>query len=99
MVESSRTLCSFSAAAAGTIVFDEAITVLSMKIFLHRRFHALNTVMFEVGESDDMAKHGAIRVDARGIVFEINSMQISDAKFFAQRTCQRFRHFTLDHDV
>src|SRR6266508_451474 len=83
----------------GPSMFDEAITVLPMEVFLHRRFHAWNNVMCEVGESDDMAKHGAIRVDARGVVLEINPVQISGAEFFAQRACQRFRHFTLNHDV
>ena len=58
---------------AGTIVLDEAITVLSMKVFLHRGFHALNAMMFEIGKSDYVAKHGAIWVDAPGVVFEINS--------------------------
>ena len=84
---------------AGAVVLDETITVLPMKIFLHRSFHTLNPVMFEVGESDDVAKHGAIWVNPRGIMFEINSTQVSGAKFLAQRARQRPRYFTLDHNV
>ena len=84
---------------AGAIVLDEAITVLSMKVFLHRRFHALNAMMFEIGKSDYVAEHGPIRIDAAGVVFEINSTQIFRAKFFAQRAAGRFRNFTFDHDV
>jgi hypothetical protein len=56
-------------------------------------------MMFEIGKSDDVAEHGPIRVDATGVVFEINSTQIFRAKFFAQRTAGRFGHFTLDHHV
>src|SRR5437870_12974157 len=70
---------------ANAVVLDEAITVLSMKVFFHRSFHALNTVMFEVGESDDVTKHRAIRVNTRGVMLEMNSTQTSDAEFFAQR--------------
>src|SRR6266480_6632543 len=84
---------------ADAIVFDVAISVLSMKIFLHRSLHALDAMMFEVCESDDMTKHGAIRIDSGGIIFEINSAQISGEKFCPQRGRQRLRHFTLDHDV
>src|SRR6266403_2862414 len=84
---------------ADTIVFDVAISVLSMKIFLHRSFYALNAMMFEICESDDVTKHGAIRINTRGVMFEINPAQISGAKFCAQRGGQRFRHFALDHDI
>src|SRR5258708_7307182 len=61
---------------SGAIVFDEAKTVLPMKIFLHRRFHSLDTTMVEVGESNDMAKHRAIRVNPSGVVLEIDSTEI-----------------------
>ncbi len=72
----------------GAIVFDEAITILPMKVFLHRRFHALDATMFEIGKSDDVAKHRAVWVNASGIVFEINSTQILRAKFFPRaRAC------------
>src|SRR6266481_1586194 len=84
---------------SGAIVFDEAKTVLPMKIFLHRRFHSLDTTMVEVGESNDMAKHGAVWVDASGVMLEINSAQISGTKFFAQCARLRLGHFTLDDDV
>ena len=83
----------------GTIVFDVAIAILPMKIFLHRRFHALNAAMFEIRESDDVTKHGAIRIDARGVMFEINPTQISGAKFFAQRAGQRLWQLALDYYV
>src|SRR5260370_1498716 len=84
---------------ADTIVFGVAISVLSMKIFLHRSFHALNAMMFEVCEPDDVTKHGAIRINTRGVMFEINPAQISGAEFCAQSAGQRFGHFTLDHDI
>src|SRR5882762_10497991 len=84
---------------SGAIVFDEAKTVLPMKIFLHRRFHSLDTTMVEVGESNDMAKHRPVWVNASGVVLEVNSAQISATKFFTQHACLRFRHFTLDDDV
>src|SRR5438874_11836321 len=58
---------------ADAIVFDIAISVLPMKIFLHRSLHSLNASMFEVCESDDVTKHGAIRIDSCGIIFEIRS--------------------------
>src|SRR6266508_5976444 len=84
---------------AGAVMFDEAKTILSMKVFFHRRFNSLDTAMVEVGESNDVAKHRAIWVNPSGIVLEINSTQISSAKFFAQRACLRLGHFTLDDDV
>ena len=42
---------------AGPIMLDVTVPVLSMEIFLHRSFHALNAVMVEIGESDDVTKH------------------------------------------
>ena len=60
---------------------------------------ATGHVMIKVGESDDMTKHGAIWVDARGIVLEINSAQIASAKFLTQRGCSGRGHFPLDHNV
>src|SRR6266567_3631006 len=67
---------------ARPVVFDETIAVLPVKILLHRGFHALDTVMIKVGKSNDVAKHGAIWINARGIMLEINSAQISGTKFF-----------------
>src|SRR5438874_9240117 len=58
---------------ASAVVFDEAKTILPMKIFLHRSFHSLDTTMVEVGESNDMAKHRAVWVDTSGIMLEIRS--------------------------
>src|SRR6266403_1165438 len=65
---------------ADAVVFDVAISVLPMKIFFHRRLHALDATMFEVCESDDMTKHGAIRIDSCGIIFEINSTKREGAE-------------------
>ena len=84
---------------ADTIALGVAISVLPMKIFFHRSFHALNAMMFEICESDDVTKHGAIRINTRGVMLEINPAQISGAKFCPQRAGQRFRHFALDHNV
>src|SRR4029077_8132489 len=84
---------------SSAIVFDEAKTVLPMKIFLHRRFHSLDTTMVEVGESNDMAKHRAIRVNPSGVVLEIDSTEISGTKFFPQRPCLGLGHFTLNDDI
>src|ERR1700747_3381801 len=84
---------------SSAVVFDEAKTVLPTKIILHRRFHSLDTTMVEVGESNDMAKHRAIRINPSGVVLEINSAEISGAKFFPQRACLRLGHFTLNHDI
>src|SRR5438128_10993317 len=83
----------------GTVAFDIAITVLPAQIFIHRSFHALNTVMLKIRESDDVTKHGPVRVDATGVVFEINSPQIAGTQSFAWRIRQRFRYLPLDHDV
>src|SRR6516165_9643602 len=84
---------------SSSIVLDETIAVLSVKVLLHRGFHALNAVMIKVGKSDDMTKHGSIRVDALGVVLEINSAQIAGSKFLTQRVCSGRRHFPLDHDI
>src|SRR5437870_7034147 len=84
---------------AGPVVFDETIAVLAVKIFLHRDFHALDTMVIEVGKPDHMAKHRSIWVHARGVMLEINSPQIAGAKFFTQRVREDFGHFALDHDV
>ncbi len=65
----------------GPVVLDVAIAILAVQIFLHGRFHALNSVMFEIGESDDVAKHRAVRINARGVVLEINAAQILRAQF------------------
>src|SRR5260370_33369608 len=81
---------------ASAVVFDEAKTILPMKIFLHRSFHSLDTTMVEVGESDDMAKHRGVWVNASGVVLEINSAQISGTKFFTQHASLRLGQFTLD---
>ena len=84
---------------ADAIALGVAISVLPMKVFLHRSFHALNAMMFEICETDDVTKHGAIRINTCGVMLEINPAQISGPKFCTQRTGQRFRHFTLDHDI
>ena len=55
--------------------------------------------MIEVGESNDVAKHRTIWVNAGSIVLEIDSTQISGTKFFTQRASLRLGHFTLDDDV
>ena len=83
----------------GPIVLDKTIAVLSVKVLLHRGFHTLDAVMIKIGKSDDMTKHGSIWVYARGVVLEINSTQVADAKFFTQRICSGCRHFSLDYDV
>src|SRR5260370_1380142 len=84
---------------ADAIALGVAISILPMKIFLHRSFHALNAMMFEICESDDVTKHGAIRINTRSVMLEINPAQISGAEFCAQRAGQRFWHFALDHDI
>ena len=84
---------------SGAIVFDETIAVLPMKILLHGRFDALDAIMIEVSESNDVAKHQAIWVDARRIVLEVNTAQITGAKFFAQSVCRRLWYLAFDHDV
>src|SRR5207244_11614982 len=84
---------------ASPVVLDETIAVLPVKILLHRGFHALDTAMIKVGKSNDVAKHGAIWINARGIMLEINSAQISGTKFFTQRVCGVLGHFALNHDV
>jgi hypothetical protein len=80
-------------------VFDETITVLPVKILLHRGFHALDTAVVKVGKSNHVTKHRTIWVDARGVMLEINSAQIAGTKFFTQRVCGAFGHFALDYDV
>ena len=75
------------------------ITVLSVKIFLHGRFHSLNAAMVEVRESDHVTKHRAIRVDAGGIALEVNAAQVLRAQFLFQRDGGRFRHLALQNDV
>src|SRR5438045_9562673 len=84
---------------ADAIALGVAIAVLPMKVFLHRSFHALNAMMFEICETDDVTKHGAIRINTCGVMLEINPAQISGAKFCPQRAGQRFRHFALDYNV
>src|SRR6184192_2233355 len=84
---------------SGTVVFDEAKTILPTKIFFHRRFHSLDTAMVEVGESNDMAKHRAVWVDTSGIMLEIDSAQISGTKFFTQSACLCLGYFTRNYDV
>src|ERR1041384_8828406 len=82
-----------------SIVLDETISILPVKVFLHRGFYSLDAVVIKVGKSYDMTKHGPIRVDARGVVLEINSAQLVRSKFLAQRVCSHRRHFSLDHNV
>ena len=84
---------------ARPVMFDETIAVLPVKVFIHRGFHALDAVMIEVGKSNHMAKHGAIRINPRGVMLEINSVQIAGTKFFTQRGCGVRRHVTLNDDV
>ena len=72
---------------AGAVVLDETVTVLSVEIFFHRRFHALDAAMIEIREPDHVAKHRAVGIDARGVVLEVNAAQICRAKFFTQRVC------------
>src|SRR6266480_4669044 len=84
---------------ASSVVFDETIAILPVKILLHRGFHPLDTAVIKVGKSNDVTKHRTIWVDARGIVLEINSAQIADTKFVTQRVCGVFGYFALDHDV
>src|SRR5207244_13599681 len=84
---------------ADSILCHVAISVLPVKIFLHRSLHPLNAMMLEVCESDDVTKHRAIRVDSCGIIFEINPTQISGSKLRPSRRGQRLRHFALDHNV
>src|SRR4029077_840531 len=84
---------------ASPVVFDETIAVLAVKIFLHRGFNALDTVMIKIGKPNNVTEHGAIWVNSRGIMLEINSAQIGGAKFFTQRVCCVLGYFALDHDV
>src|SRR5207247_9911303 len=60
---------------ASAVVFDEAKTILPMKIFLHRSFHSLDTTMVEVCESNDMAKHRAVWVNTSDVMPETDSAQ------------------------
>src|SRR5947207_13363318 len=82
---------------ADSIVFHVAISVLPGKIFLHRSLHALNAMMLDVCESDDVTEHRAIRVDSCGIIFEITPTQISGPKLRPERGGEPLRHFTPDH--
>src|SRR5438093_12096491 len=84
---------------ASAVVFDETIAVLPVKILLHRGFHPFDAAVIKVGKSNNVTKHRAIRVDARGVMLEINSAQIAGTKSFTQDLCGVFGHFPLDHDV
>ena len=84
---------------AGAIMLDVTVAVLPVQIFFHRRFHALDAVMFEIGESDHMTEHGTIWINPRGVVFQIDAAQILAAQFFAQRIGHYLRHLAFDHDV
>ena len=55
--------------------------------------------MVKVGKSNDVTKHRSVWVNARGIMFEINSAEIPGTKFFTQRACRVARHSTLNYDV
>src|SRR5262249_40433651 len=70
-----------------------------MKVFFHRRFDALDTMMVEIGESKHVAKHRAVWVNAGGVMLEIDPPQVGGAKFLAQRARPRFRYFALDDYV
>ena len=69
----------------GAIVLDVTITILPVQIFIHRRFHSLNSLVIEIGEPDDVTKHRPVRIKPRGIVLEINPAQILFAKFGPKR--------------
>src|SRR5262245_4435580 len=84
---------------ARAIVLDETEAVLSVQVFLHRCFNALDTVMIEICKSNYVAKHRAVGVDARGVVLEVDSAEIAGAEFFTQRVCSRRGYFALDDDV
>ena len=83
---------------AGAVVLDVAITILAVQIFFHRRFHALDALVIEIGEPDDVTKHRAVRINARRIALEINAAQILRVQFFARATfairlgTSRFKH-------
>ena len=55
------------------IVLDDAVTIPSMKVFLHRCFHALNAMMIEIGETDDVTEHYAVGINAGCVLFEIDA--------------------------
>src|SRR5262249_16756497 len=68
----------------GPVMLDIAITVLAPQIFVERTFHALNAAMLEVGETDDVTKHDAVRINAGRVVLEINAAQTFAAEFLAE---------------
>ena len=70
---------------AGAIVFDETETILPVQIFVHGGFHALDSFVVEIGETDNMAKHRAIGIKPRDVVLEINAADVCDPKFGAKR--------------
>src|SRR5438552_11696290 len=84
---------------AGTVVLDETVAVLPVEVFLHRAFDALDAVMIEIGKPDYVAKHGAVGVDARGVMLEINSTHISGTEFFTQSICLLRGFRVFDHGI
>src|SRR5262245_51611642 len=84
---------------ACAVMLDETEPILSMEVFFHRRFNALDTVMIEICKPNHVAKHRAVGVNARGVVLEIDSAEIAGAEFFTQRGCSCRGYFVLDDDV
>src|SRR5437660_621410 len=84
---------------ARSIVLDVTVTVLSVQVFVERTFHALDALVLEIGESDDVTKHDAVRINSSRVSLEINAAQILRAQFLTERVGARFRNFTLQDDV
>jgi hypothetical protein len=58
---------------AGAVMLDVTIAILAMQIFFHGRFHALDAAVLEIGETDHVAKHRAVRINPGGVPLEINA--------------------------
>ena len=58
---------------AGAVMLDVAIAVLTAQVIVERTFHSLNAAMLEIGETDDMAQHHAVRINSGRVLFEINA--------------------------
>src|SRR5207247_5104046 len=58
---------------AGPVMLDVAIAVLAAQIIVKRTFHALNAMMLEVGETDDVTEHYAVGVNTGWSLVGINA--------------------------
>src|SRR5204862_2707768 len=84
---------------AGAVVLDETVAVLPVEVFFHRGFNALDAAVIKIRKPNDVAKHRAVGVDARGVVLEIDSAQIAGTEFFTQRICSRRGYLAFEDDV